>query len=164
MLLITHDLGVVAETCDKVAIMYAGEIVEYGTLEDIFDHTRTPLYRRACLAPCPRWIRMNGRLQPDPRADARCGQSARGLPVCTPAAPMPRKAVPSPARRFRCFREATCAVATGSRRLLRQSKRRSRRSLLQPLSRNISCTSRCWRSKISKKYFNVRRRHAPRRG
>jgi peptide/nickel transport system ATP-binding protein len=42
MLLITHDLGVVAETCDKVAIMYAGEIVEYGTLEDIFDHTSHP--------------------------------------------------------------------------------------------------------------------------
>ena len=38
MLLITHDLGVVAETCDKVAIMYAGEIVEYGTLER---HLRT---------------------------------------------------------------------------------------------------------------------------
>jgi peptide/nickel transport system ATP-binding protein len=34
--MITHDLGVVAETCDKVAIMYAGQIVEYGTLEDIF--------------------------------------------------------------------------------------------------------------------------------
>ena len=32
MILITHDLGVVAETCDKVAIMYAGEIVEYGDL------------------------------------------------------------------------------------------------------------------------------------
>lgn len=42
MLLITHDLGVVAETCDKVAIMYAGEIVEYGTLADIFDHRRHP--------------------------------------------------------------------------------------------------------------------------
>ena len=36
VILITHDLGVVAETCDKVAIMYAGEIVEYGRLEDIF--------------------------------------------------------------------------------------------------------------------------------
>ena len=30
MILITHDLGVVAEICDKVAIMYAGEIIEYG--------------------------------------------------------------------------------------------------------------------------------------
>ena len=42
MLLITHDLGVVAEICDKVAIMYAGEIVEYGTLEQIFNHTSHP--------------------------------------------------------------------------------------------------------------------------
>ncbi len=36
MLLITHDLGVVAETCDKVAIMYAGEIVECGSIDQIF--------------------------------------------------------------------------------------------------------------------------------
>ena len=42
VLLITHDLGVVAETCDKAAIMYAGEIVEAGSLEDIFDHTSHP--------------------------------------------------------------------------------------------------------------------------
>ena len=42
MLLITHDLGVVAETCDRVAIMYAGEIVECGSLEDIFENARHP--------------------------------------------------------------------------------------------------------------------------
>ena len=42
MLLITHDLGVVAETCDKVAIMYAGEIVEYGTTKDVFNDMRHP--------------------------------------------------------------------------------------------------------------------------
>ena len=42
MLLITHDLGVVADTCDRVAVMYAGEIVEYGSLEDIFDRTSHP--------------------------------------------------------------------------------------------------------------------------
>ena len=40
ILMITHDLGIVASFCDRVAIMYAGEIVEYGTLEEIFDHTR----------------------------------------------------------------------------------------------------------------------------
>ena len=42
MILITHDLGVVAEICDKVAIMYAGEVVEIGTAEDIFDHYAHP--------------------------------------------------------------------------------------------------------------------------
>jgi peptide/nickel transport system ATP-binding protein len=42
MLLITHDLGVVAEVCDHVATMYAGEILEYGTLSDVFEHTAHP--------------------------------------------------------------------------------------------------------------------------
>jgi len=42
MLLITHDLGIVAESCDYVAIMYAGEIVEYGTLERIFHNPKHP--------------------------------------------------------------------------------------------------------------------------
>lgn len=37
MILITHDLGIVAETCDTVAVMYAGEIVESGTIYDIFE-------------------------------------------------------------------------------------------------------------------------------
>jgi peptide/nickel transport system ATP-binding protein len=40
MILITHDLGVVANNCDAVAIMYAGEIVEYGLLEEIYDRSR----------------------------------------------------------------------------------------------------------------------------
>ena len=42
MLMITHDLGIVAEVCDDVSIMYAGRIVEHGTLEDIFNNTRHP--------------------------------------------------------------------------------------------------------------------------
>ncbi|MCC8103278.1 MAG: ABC transporter ATP-binding protein [Clostridiales bacterium] len=42
MILITHDLGVVAETCDDVAVIYAGEIVEYGTREHIFRNPRHP--------------------------------------------------------------------------------------------------------------------------
>jgi peptide/nickel transport system ATP-binding protein len=42
VLLITHDLGVVAETCDDVAVVYAGEIVEMGSLEEIFEHPIHP--------------------------------------------------------------------------------------------------------------------------
>ena len=42
MLLITHDLGVVAETCENVAVIYAGEIIESGTREDLFDHPTHP--------------------------------------------------------------------------------------------------------------------------
>lgn len=41
-ILITHDLGVVAEMCDKVAVVYAGQILEAGSLEDIFDHPSHP--------------------------------------------------------------------------------------------------------------------------
>ncbi len=42
MILITHDLGIVSEVCDKVAIMYAGSIIEFGTLEDIYRHPTHP--------------------------------------------------------------------------------------------------------------------------
>lgn len=42
MILITHDLGVVAETCERVAIMYAGEIVETGTVREVFTNTKHP--------------------------------------------------------------------------------------------------------------------------
>lgn len=42
ILLITHDLGIVAETCQKVAIMYAGEIIEFGEVDEVFTHTKHP--------------------------------------------------------------------------------------------------------------------------
>lgn len=41
-IMITHDLGIVAETCDEVSIMYAGSIVERGNLEDVFNNTMHP--------------------------------------------------------------------------------------------------------------------------
>lgn len=42
MLMITHDLGIVAEICDEVSIIYAGRVVEHGTLKDIFENPRHP--------------------------------------------------------------------------------------------------------------------------
>ena len=42
LVMITHDLGVVAKMCDDVAIVYAGRIVESGSLEDVFNHTMHP--------------------------------------------------------------------------------------------------------------------------
>ena len=52
LLLITHDLGVIAETADRVAVMYAGRIVETGPVRDIFRHPAHP-YTRGLLASMP---------------------------------------------------------------------------------------------------------------
>ena len=42
MIMITHDLGIVSEVCDNVAIIYAGEVVEYGNLEHIYENPQHP--------------------------------------------------------------------------------------------------------------------------
>ncbi len=63
MILITHDLGIVAESCDAVAIMYAGQIVEYGSLEDIYDYTAHP-YTKGLFGSIPRLDQDTERLQP----------------------------------------------------------------------------------------------------
>jgi len=52
LLLITHDLGVIAETADRVAVMYAGRIVEQGPVRDIFRNPKHP-YTRGLLASIP---------------------------------------------------------------------------------------------------------------
>lgn len=53
VLLITHDLGVIAEMCDRVAVMYAGRVVEQGAVMDIFDRPAHP-YTRGLLASRPK--------------------------------------------------------------------------------------------------------------
>jgi peptide/nickel transport system ATP-binding protein len=63
MILITHDLGVVAEMCDDVAIIYAGQIVEKGSLEDIFDHPAHP-YTVGLFNALPSMISEKERLHP----------------------------------------------------------------------------------------------------
>ena len=52
IIFITHDLGVVANMADRIAVMYAGKIVEYGTSEDIFYHSAHP-YTWALLSSMP---------------------------------------------------------------------------------------------------------------
>ncbi|MFX1496616.1 MAG: ABC transporter ATP-binding protein [Promethearchaeota archaeon] len=52
ILLITHDLGIIAELCDRVAVMYSGSIVEYATADDLFKKPRHP-YTRGLIAAIP---------------------------------------------------------------------------------------------------------------
>lgn len=52
MILITHDLSILSETCDKIAVMYAGKIAEMGTVDDIFNHPMHP-YTKKLLACFP---------------------------------------------------------------------------------------------------------------
>ncbi len=61
IMLITHNLGVVAESCTDVVIMYAGRIVESGTIADIFDHPTHP-YTRGLLASLPSLVGRSGEL------------------------------------------------------------------------------------------------------
>ena len=53
MIMITHDLGIVAQTCDNVAIMYAGELIEVGTAEDIFCAEKHHNVSVNCVVDCP---------------------------------------------------------------------------------------------------------------
>ena len=65
LILITHDLGVVAEMCDKVAVIYAGEIVETGTAVHIFDETMHP-YTEGLFGSLPNLTDKATRLKPIP--------------------------------------------------------------------------------------------------
>ena len=64
MIMITHDLGVVAQTCDKVAIMYAGEIIEYGTIYDLFEGDRHHPYTVGLFGSIPDLSAHKNRLTP----------------------------------------------------------------------------------------------------
>ncbi len=52
VLMITHDLGVIAEVADRVAVMYAGQVVEYASTRDVFDHPQHP-YTRGLMQSIP---------------------------------------------------------------------------------------------------------------
>ena len=96
MIMITHDLGVVAEVCDKVAIMYAGEIVEYGTLDQVYRRPAHP-YTKGLFASIPdlhkhvhRLTPIKG-LMPDPsnlpEGCAFCPRCPAAMDKCSKEAP-----------------------------------------------------------------------------
>ncbi len=63
MILITHDLGIVAETCDRVAIMYAGEIVESGTIREVYKNGKHP-YTKGLFGSIPNMEKAEEKLIP----------------------------------------------------------------------------------------------------
>ncbi len=62
ILLITHDLGVIAELCDRIAVMYSGNIVEYATAEELFKKPRHP-YTQGLLGAIPKIEKKDQKLQ-----------------------------------------------------------------------------------------------------
>ena len=96
MIMITHDLGIVAEICDTVAIVYAGRIVEYGTLEDIFDRTAHP-YTQGLFESLPNLDDRSARLKPIPglmpdptnlpAGCAFCPRCNRAMEICKTVQP-----------------------------------------------------------------------------
>ena len=64
MIMITHDLGIIAQTCDKVAVMYAGEFIESGTLEDIFTGDKHHPYTVGLFGSIPNLKEKSDRLNP----------------------------------------------------------------------------------------------------
>jgi oligopeptide/dipeptide ABC transporter ATP-binding protein len=81
---VTHDLPVIAEVCDKIAVMYGGRIVEFGTVDDVLASPRHP-YTSALIASAPSFHGVSERLEaiggmpPDPRAFP---QGCRFAPRC----------------------------------------------------------------------------------
>jgi oligopeptide transport system ATP-binding protein len=85
LVLITHDLGVVNEVADKVAVMYAGKAVETGTVDDVFERPAHP-YTEGLMASIPQIEAKGGRLQPitgQPPNLARIPSGCSFHPRCT---------------------------------------------------------------------------------
>jgi oligopeptide transport system ATP-binding protein len=79
VLLITHDLGVVSEVADRVAVMYAGRIVETGAADDLFAHPAHP-YTEALLRSVPRVEHLSGDLHAIPGSPPNPLQLPAGCP------------------------------------------------------------------------------------
>ncbi|MDL2218196.1 ABC transporter ATP-binding protein [Christensenellaceae bacterium OttesenSCG-928-M15] len=77
LIFITHDLGIIVRMCDYVAIMYAGEIIEYGSTEEIFTDYRHP-YTKGLFASIPSLTKKVERLEPVPGLMADCTNLPEG--------------------------------------------------------------------------------------
>ena len=77
MMLITHDLGVVAEMCDRVVVMYAGQIVESSDVRTLFYYPQHP-YTKGLLASLPRANERKGELRSNPGSVPRPDELPRG--------------------------------------------------------------------------------------
>ena len=121
VLFITHDMGVVAEIADEVAVMYLGTVVEQGPVDEIFHDPRHP-YTRALLEAVPRIGVPRSRRLPTIRGAVpapgtrptgcvfrtRCPEAVEGLCDTT----VPPVTVPGPGRRVRCLLQEGPADAT----------------------------------------------------
>jgi oligopeptide/dipeptide ABC transporter ATP-binding protein len=79
LVLVTHDLGVVAGLADRVVVMYAGRVVEHGSADDVFHAPRHP-YTRALLRAAPRVGAGRGSLATIPGSPPAAGASPAGCP------------------------------------------------------------------------------------
>ncbi len=96
LLLVTHDLGVVAGHADRVVVMYAGRVVEEGPVDEVFDAPRHP-YTRGLLASLPSVARERGALTPIPGSPPDLAHTPAGCafhPRCPHADPGCREVVP----------------------------------------------------------------------
>ena len=105
LLLITHDLAVVAETAQRVVVMYAGQLVETGPVPEIFDAPRHP-YTEALLAALPEHNVGRARLQRDSRRRAGRVRPAGAAACCRRAALMRWRAAAPSGRRWPARRDA----------------------------------------------------------
>ncbi len=96
IVLITHDLGVVAERCDHVAVMYAGQVVEYAPARELFADPKHP-YTRALLLSLPDWRRPRSS-EPLPALPGQPPSLSAVPPGCPFAPRCPQAFAPCPTR------------------------------------------------------------------